>query len=166
MLIAEGGALSAEDRERLSGRLRGAGKTILTEPQALHTEVTKLPGLDGTRMSKSYGNAIAIREEPAELLISNRCRHRAPNLTTLDRLVLGLCALFVSPRRIPKLGALVKPASSVRALWCRSNALDTRRPSSSKVRMPNVVRTTRIGCRASSSTMVSTMRTRCPANCG
>jgi len=46
-----------------------------------------------------------------QLLISNRCRHRAPNLTTLDRLVLGLCALFVSPRRIAKLGALVKPAT-------------------------------------------------------
>jgi transposase InsO family protein len=46
-----------------------------------------------------------------QLLISSRCRHRAPNLTTLDRLVLGLTTLFVSPRRIAKLGALVKPAT-------------------------------------------------------
>src|SRR5258706_11539518 len=46
-----------------------------------------------------------------QLLISNRSRHRAPNLTTLDRVVLGLTTLFVSPRRIPKLGALVKPAT-------------------------------------------------------
>ena len=45
----------------------GTGKTILPEPQALHTEVTKLPGLDGAKMSKSYGNAIAMREEPAEV---------------------------------------------------------------------------------------------------
>jgi hypothetical protein len=46
-----------------------------------------------------------------QLLISNRCHHRAPNLTTLDRVVLGLTTLFVSPRRIPKLGALLKPAT-------------------------------------------------------
>src|SRR5207245_3990836 len=46
-----------------------------------------------------------------QLLISNRSRHRAPNLTTLDRVVLGLTRLFVSPRRIPKLGALIKPAT-------------------------------------------------------
>jgi tryptophanyl-tRNA synthetase len=35
---------------------------VLTEPQALHTEVRKLPGLDGAKMSKSYGNAIAMRD--------------------------------------------------------------------------------------------------------
>jgi putative transposase len=46
-----------------------------------------------------------------QLLISNRSRHRAPNLSTLDRVVLGLTTLFVSPARIPKLGALVKPAT-------------------------------------------------------
>jgi hypothetical protein len=46
-----------------------------------------------------------------QLLISNRSRQRAPNLTTLDRFVLGLSTLFVSPRRIAKLGALVKPAT-------------------------------------------------------
>src|SRR5947199_10168605 len=46
-----------------------------------------------------------------QLLISNQSRQRAPNLTTLDRLVLGLTTLFVSPRRIPKLGALIKPAT-------------------------------------------------------
>ena len=46
-----------------------------------------------------------------QLIIGNRSRHRAPNLTTLDRVVLGLTTLFVSPRRIPKLGALVKPTT-------------------------------------------------------
>ena len=56
-----------KDSELLFGHLKGSGKTILTEPQALHTEVTKLPGLDGAKMSKSYGNAIAMREEPAEV---------------------------------------------------------------------------------------------------
>ena len=46
-----------------------------------------------------------------QLLISSRSRRRAPNLTTVDRCVLGLTTMFMSPRRIPKLGALVKPAT-------------------------------------------------------
>ena len=66
-LIDSSGSLSAGDRERLDGYLRGTGRAILHEPQALHTEVKKLPGLDGAKMSKSYGNAIAMREEPAEV---------------------------------------------------------------------------------------------------
>jgi tryptophanyl-tRNA synthetase len=56
---------SRDDSELLQGHLRGSGRTILVEPAALHTEVRKLPGLDGEKMSKSYGNAIAMREEPA-----------------------------------------------------------------------------------------------------
>src|SRR5213592_1905797 len=66
-LIVASGALSQADRERLDAYLRGTGKTILPEPLALHTEVTKLPGLDGEKMSKSYGNTIAMREDPAEV---------------------------------------------------------------------------------------------------
>jgi tryptophanyl-tRNA synthetase len=66
-------SLSENEREILDGYLRGTGKTILVEPQALHTEVKTLPGLDGTKMSKSYGNAIAMREEPAE--VTRKIRH-------------------------------------------------------------------------------------------
>jgi tryptophanyl-tRNA synthetase len=56
-----------DDSELLLGHLRGSGQTILAEPQALHTEVLRLPGLDGTKMSKSYGNAVLMRDEPAEV---------------------------------------------------------------------------------------------------
>ena len=56
-----------EDSEMLLAHLKGTGRTVLHEPQALHTEVRKLPGLDGEKMSKSYGNFIAMREEPAEV---------------------------------------------------------------------------------------------------
>jgi tryptophanyl-tRNA synthetase len=55
---------TSDDSEWLLGHLKGSGKSVLTEPQALHTEVSKLPGLDGTKMSKSYGNTIAMREAP------------------------------------------------------------------------------------------------------
>jgi tryptophanyl-tRNA synthetase len=58
---------TAEDSEMMAAHLRGTGRTVLLEPQALHTEVRKLPGLDGDKMSKSYGNFIAMREEPAEV---------------------------------------------------------------------------------------------------
>lgn len=56
-------SLSGSDRERLFGYLEGSGKRILVEPQALLTEASRLPGLDGQKMSKSYGNAIALRED-------------------------------------------------------------------------------------------------------
>jgi putative transposase len=46
-----------------------------------------------------------------QLLISNRFRRRAPNLTSIDRFVLGLATSFVRPRRLPKLGVLVKPTT-------------------------------------------------------
>ncbi len=52
------------DRERLLGHLAGGGRTVLHEPQALLTETPKVTGLDGQKMSKSYGNTIALREEP------------------------------------------------------------------------------------------------------
>lgn len=51
------------DRERLFGYLEGSGKIILPEPQALLSPASKMPGLDGQKMSKSYGNAITLRDD-------------------------------------------------------------------------------------------------------
>lgn len=56
--------ISLGDRERLFGYLEGGGKVILPEPQALLTPASKMPGLDGQKMSKSYGNTISLREDP------------------------------------------------------------------------------------------------------
>jgi tryptophanyl-tRNA synthetase len=55
--------LSLGDRERLYGYLEGGGKMILSEPEALLTEASRMPGLDGQKMSKSYNNTIGLREE-------------------------------------------------------------------------------------------------------
>ena len=66
-LIAGSTVLNDDEREILDGALRGTGKTILPEPAVLLTEVSKLPGLDGEKMSKSYNNTIAMREEPADV---------------------------------------------------------------------------------------------------
>jgi tryptophanyl-tRNA synthetase len=61
-LLHDAQSLSMGDRERLFGYLEGARKIILVEPQALLTKASKLPGLDGQKMSKSYQNTIALRE--------------------------------------------------------------------------------------------------------
>jgi len=63
-LLEEQQNLSLGDRERLFGYLEGMGRIILPEPQPLLTEAAKVPGLDGQKMSKSYGNTIALREDP------------------------------------------------------------------------------------------------------
>jgi tryptophanyl-tRNA synthetase len=59
--------LALGDRERLFGYLEGSRRVILPEPQALLTETPRVPGLDGQKMSKSYDNAIMLREDPASI---------------------------------------------------------------------------------------------------
>jgi tryptophanyl-tRNA synthetase len=66
-LLASSASLSMADRERLFGYLEGARRVILAEPEARLTATPKLPGLDGQKMSKSYGNALLMREEPKVL---------------------------------------------------------------------------------------------------
>lgn len=63
-LLAETQNLSLGDMERLYGYLEGGGKMILIEPEALLTPSSKMPGLDGQKMSKSYNNTISLREDP------------------------------------------------------------------------------------------------------
>lgn len=63
-LIVNQSNLSNGEKERLSGYLDSSGRVILTEPQPMLTEHAKIPGLDGQKMSKSYGNAILLRETP------------------------------------------------------------------------------------------------------
>ncbi|MFZ1574789.1 MAG: tryptophan--tRNA ligase [Chromatiaceae bacterium] len=66
-LLESQGNIGLSDRERLSGYLEGSGRIILPEPQALLTKASKMPGLDGQKMSKSYGNTIALRDPPAQV---------------------------------------------------------------------------------------------------
>jgi tryptophanyl-tRNA synthetase len=62
-LLNEAQSLSLGDRERLFGWLEGTRKMILVEPDALLTHASRMPGLDGQKMSKSYGNTITMRED-------------------------------------------------------------------------------------------------------
>ncbi len=66
-LLEGQGNLALGDRERLWGYLEGGGRIILPEPSALLTPASKMPGLDGQKMSKSYNNTIALRDDPKEI---------------------------------------------------------------------------------------------------
>jgi tryptophanyl-tRNA synthetase len=63
-LVSDQQNIPLGDRDRLFGYLEGGGKVILPEPQALLTEASVMTGLDGQKMSKSYGNTITLREAP------------------------------------------------------------------------------------------------------
>jgi tryptophanyl-tRNA synthetase len=63
-LLESQGNITIGDRERLMGYLEGGGRVILPEPLPLLTKAAKMPGLDGQKMSKSYGNTIALRDDP------------------------------------------------------------------------------------------------------
>ena len=66
-LLGEQQNITLGDRERLLGYIEGVGKIILPEPESLLTKASKMPGLDGQKMSKSYNNTISLRDEPAEV---------------------------------------------------------------------------------------------------
>ncbi len=72
LLLDEQQNLSMGDRERLLGYLEGGGKMILFEPHAMLTAASKMPGLDGQKMSKSYNNTISLRED--EVSVTKKIR--------------------------------------------------------------------------------------------
>ena len=67
VLLDSQSQISQTERERLFGDLEGSGRIILPEPQALLTKASKMPGLDGQKMSKSYNNTLSLRDSPAEV---------------------------------------------------------------------------------------------------
>jgi tryptophanyl-tRNA synthetase len=67
VIVSEQQNVSLGDRDRLFGYLEGGGKVILPEPKSLLTDVSIMPGLDGQKMSKSYGNTISLREDPESI---------------------------------------------------------------------------------------------------
>lgn len=66
-LVASHANLMLGDRERLLGHLEGYGRIILPEPQAYLSAASKVTGLDGQKMSKSYNNTLGLREAPESI---------------------------------------------------------------------------------------------------
>ncbi|SMN16256.1 Tryptophanyl-tRNA synthetase [uncultured Candidatus Thioglobus sp.] len=71
-LLQEQQNITLGDRERLAGYIEGTGKIILPEPKSLLTKASKMPGLDGQKMSKSYDNTISLRDTADEINIKVR----------------------------------------------------------------------------------------------
>jgi len=70
------------------------------------TTLARLLGPGGTRAV--IAETLLIKHQ---LVVLNRSRRRAPNLTATDRIVMGLCTLFMNPSRIRKVAAALKPAT-------------------------------------------------------
>jgi tryptophanyl-tRNA synthetase len=77
-MVQANNRITVADRERLLGFLEGTGVSILPEPQVLLTATPKVPGLDGRKMSKSYGNTIGLREEPEAVVQKLRAMKTDP----------------------------------------------------------------------------------------
>ncbi len=56
--------LAREIVRKFNHHFGAAGKPVLVEPQAYLTEDAKILGTDGRKMSKSYGNAVELGEDP------------------------------------------------------------------------------------------------------
>jgi tryptophanyl-tRNA synthetase len=77
-MLDEAQNLALGDRERLFGYLEGSRRVILPEPHPLLTDTPKVPGTDGQKMSKSYDNAIYLREDPATITTKVRTMQTDP----------------------------------------------------------------------------------------
>ena len=114
-LVESNARLTVADRDRLFGFLEGTGISILPEPEVLLTATPKVPGLDGRKMSKSYGNTIGLREEPDSVVEeaeghADRSGAGAPHRSRRSRQVSGMgSAQDVFERRHAGLGAAGLP---------------------------------------------------------
>lgn len=78
VLVTGNNRITVADRDRLLGFLEGGAVAILPEPHVLLTAAAKVPGLDGRKMSKSYGNTIGMREEPDQVVKKLRAMQTDP----------------------------------------------------------------------------------------
>jgi len=66
------------------------------------------------RLAKPGGLRSVVAENVLvrhQLLILNRGRKRAPNLRPADRIIVGLCALFIRPPRVFRSAIVLKPST-------------------------------------------------------
>lgn len=79
-------------------------RTLLVLATHLVTIIAKLLGPGGAR--SLVAETLLVKHQ---LLVINRSRCRAPNLTGCDRIVMGLCSLLMTPDRIRKAAAALSP---------------------------------------------------------
>jgi putative transposase len=72
----------------------------------LLTTIAKLLGPGGARLVIT--DSLLMKQQ---LLIMNRSRQRAPNLSALDRFLLGFWSLFLNPRHLRRAAVIIRPST-------------------------------------------------------
>jgi tryptophanyl-tRNA synthetase len=101
--------LTREVARRFNQFYKLEGREVLPEPQSLLTPSPKLPGTDGRKMSKSYGNTILLSDPEAEVrkklktMVTDPARIRRTDKGDPDKCPVGdLHKLFSSPETLAK----------------------------------------------------------------
>ena len=81
-------------------------KDLLVLLAHLLTTIAKLLGPGGARAV--VADSLLMKQQ---LLVISRSRRRAPNLSALDRVLLGFWSLFLSPRRIQRAAVIIRPST-------------------------------------------------------
>ena len=81
-------------------------KDLLILLAHLLTTVAKLLGPGGARAV--VADSLLMKQQ---LLVINRSRRRAPNLSALDRFLFGFWSLFLDPRRIQRAAVIIRPST-------------------------------------------------------
>jgi hypothetical protein len=81
-------------------------KDLLILLAHLLTTIAKLLGPGGAKAI--VADSLLMKQQ---LLIINRSRQRAPNLSALDRFLLGFWSLFLNPRRILRAAVVIRPST-------------------------------------------------------
>src|ERR1700686_3328787 len=75
----------------------------------LLTTLARLAGPSGARAV--VAESVLVKQQ---LLVLNRSRRRAPNLRLADRVVAGVCTLFMRPSRLVRVAIVLKPSTLLR----------------------------------------------------
>jgi putative transposase len=81
-------------------------KDLLVLLAQLLTTIAKLLGPGGARAV--VADSLLMKQQ---LLVISRSRRRAPNLSALDRFLLGFWSLFLDPRHIQRAAVIIRPST-------------------------------------------------------
>jgi tryptophanyl-tRNA synthetase len=129
--VGEDQAFHLELAREITRRFNRFFNPVFPEPQILLTEVPKLAGTDGRKMSKSYENAIylkdspqVIREKISTMVTDTRRKRRTDKGEPADCPVFSLHKAFVRKERQNELAAGCRSAS-VGCLECKKVVIDS-----------------------------------------
>jgi len=122
--------LTREVARRFNQFYRLAGVEVLPEPRVLHTPSPKLPGTDGRKMSKSYGNTILLTDlEPVvrqklKTMVTDPARVRRTDPGDPDKCPVGdLHKVFSTPETLVSVYEGCRTAG-IGCIQCKSWAAD------------------------------------------